>query len=168
MLRRRTSDVCDTGRVSALETRIPPVVLALLSGVVSWLLSSLDRPVDLLNNGQAQLIALACGLIGAGLALDALGGFAKRKTTINPHHPERASELVTIGVYRFTRNPMYLGLVFLSLVVPLLLASVIGLVGPALLVVALTRLQIVPEERHLTELFGPDYTTYQARVRRWL
>jgi len=128
----------------------------------------LDRPVGFLNNGQTQLIALACALIGIGLALDALGGFAKRKTTINPHHPERASDLVTAGVYRFTRNPMYLGLVLLSLAVPLLLTTAIGLAGPLLVIAALTRLQIIPEERHLTTLFGADYTTYRQRVRRWL
>lgn len=168
MLRRQHVGICDTDRVTGLETRIPPPLLALLSGVLSWVLSFADRPVGLLNNGQTQLVALAFALIGIGLALDALGGFAKRKTTINPHHPERTTDLVTNGVYRFTRNPMYLGLVFLSLAVPLLLATVIGLLGPLLLIAALTRLQIIPEERHLSELFGPTYTTYQSNVRRWL
>jgi len=143
-------------------------VLAALSWFLSWGLSFLDRPIGLLNNGQTQLVALACGLIGVGLGLDALGGFAKRKTTVNPHHPERASDLVTSGVYRFTRNPMYLGIVLVSLAVPLLLSTALGLIGPLVLVAALTQLQIVPEERHLTDLFGADYTAYQSKVRRWL
>lgn len=168
MLCRSEPAVCDTGPVNALETRIPPPVLALLSCVVCWALSFLDRPVGFLNNGQTQLVALASALIGVGLALDALGGFAKRKTTINPHHPERTTGLVTAGVYRFTRNPMYLGLAFVSLAVPLLLSTVVGLLGPVLLVAVLTRLQIIPEERQLSELFGAEYTAYKSKTRRWL
>ena len=106
----------------------------------------------------------------AGLTFDLLGilAFRASRTTINPLKPERASALVTGGVYRVTRNPMYVGMTLLLLAWACYLAAVLPFVGPVLLVLYLTRFQIQPEERVLQGIFGAAYASYAARVRRWL
>jgi protein-S-isoprenylcysteine O-methyltransferase Ste14 len=109
-------------------------------------------------------------LVAAGLAFSLLGimAFRASRTTVNPLNPERASALVTGGVYRITRNPMYVGMAFVLLAWAVNLASVLPFLGVVVFVLYITRLQIVPEERVLKDLFGDAYSRYAARVRRWL
>lgn len=92
----------------------------------------------------------------------------RRHTTINPLSPRKSTALVTGGVYRFTRNPMYLGMACLLTAWAVWLAALLAFAGPVLFVLYITRFQIRPEERVLTELFGLPYTDYTQRVRRWL
>src|SRR5262245_761244 len=96
----------------ALELKIPPPVVAVLIGAAMWLASrsgpSLDLP-PLIRTVGAGVIAASGGI----LALAAKIAFRRAKTTINPLRPTNASSLVTSGIYRFTRNPMYLGLLLL-------------------------------------------------------
>ena len=109
-------------------------------------------------------------LAAAGLALDFSGllTFVRRHTTISPLSPRKSTVLVTRGVYRFTRNPMYLGLVCLLAAWAVWLAALLPFAGPVLFVAYITRFQIRPEERVLSQLFGPAYTDYTRRVRRWI
>lgn len=83
-------------------------------------------------------------------------------------HPERSSTLVQTGVYRFTRNPMYLGMLLIILSYLLLRFSFVGLVLPIVFVFLMTHMQIKPEEEMLTKLFGDAYLQYLQRVRPWL
>ena len=108
--------------------------------------------------------------IVAGVAFDLLGlaAFRTLRTTVNPLKPERASALVTVGIYRITRNPMNVGMSLLLLAWAVCLSALLPFAGPALFVLYLTRFQIQPEERALKALFGEEYTAYAARVRRWL
>lgn len=112
----------------------------------------------------------APALAGAGACFDWRAGRAFRKahTTINPLRPDRAAAVVTMGVYRVTRNPMYLGLVLILLGLALYLASPWAVLGPPVFVAYITRYQIQPEERVLAARFGTPYTDYCAQVRRWL
>lgn len=109
-------------------------------------------------------------LVLAGVAFDLLGlvAFRASRTTINPLKPERASALVTGGVYRLTRNPMYVGMGLLLLALAVYLSALLPFAGPVLFVLYITRFQIQPEERVLSGIFGEAYSTYAARVRRWL
>lgn len=112
-----------------------------------------------------------CLLVLVGLSFDLAGllAFRASRTTVNPLRPERASALVTRGVYRITRNPMYVGMVFLLLAWGVYLAHWPALLlGPVVYMLYLNRFQIAPEERALLGLFGEEYRTYMARVRRWL
>ncbi len=112
----------------------------------------------------------AVGLAGAGVVVAGLGvvAFRRARTTVNPLQPAAASHLVVAGIYRHTRNPMYLGMLLVLLGWGLFLGNALGL-GLALLFIPLmNRLQIGPEERILTNLFGRQFTTYQSTVRRWL
>lgn len=110
------------------------------------------------------------GLVLIGLVLDFSGFFAFRRdrTTINPLRPGTTSTLVCHGIYRYTRNPMYLGLLCFLTAWAVHLAQWQAFLGLPLFVALLTRLQILPEERILTAKFGPLYTNYCERVRRWI
>lgn len=149
-----------------LEHRIPPPVIALVLAAFMWGVSGY-RPVLGLASGLRLPLAIVIAL--AGVAFDLLGllAFRRSRTTINPLRPDRASALVTHGIYRITRNPMYVGLALLLLAWALYLDAAWALVGPVLFVAAITRFQIVPEERILRARF-PEFDAYAARVRRWL
>jgi len=115
-------------------------------------------------------LPVAAVLIAIGVAV-AVGGvmsFRRAKTTVNPLKPETSAALVSTGVYSFTRNPMYLGMVFALLAWAVYLSSVWSLAGPVFFAVYITRFQIVPEERVLDRLFGAPFAEYKKRVRRWL
>jgi protein-S-isoprenylcysteine O-methyltransferase Ste14 len=123
-----------------------------------------------LNHAPAPRYAAVAILAVAGVAFDLLGlvAFRASRTSINPLRPERASVLVTRGVYRDTRNPMYVGMGFLLLAWAVYLCALLPFAGPALFVLYITRFQIQPEERVLMGIFGGEYSSYAARVRRWL
>ena len=99
-----------------------------------------------------------------------LGAIAFRRagTTVNPLHPENASALVVRGIYRLTRNPMYLGMLILLVGWAVLLANFIPWIFLPGFVLYMNRFQIGPEERMLASMFGNDFTLYRSRVRRWL
>jgi protein-S-isoprenylcysteine O-methyltransferase Ste14 len=112
----------------------------------------------------AALIAAAAIAIGiAGII-----AFRRHGTTVHPMHPETASTVVETGIYRYTRNPMYLGLAALLAAWGVWLANGLALVLLPGFVACLTRFQILPEERAMLGNFGAQYADYMTRVRRWL
>jgi len=113
---------------------------------------------------------LAGALIGGGLMLDLVSilSFRSAQTTVSPLAPERTSRLVTTGLYRYTRNPMYLGLLVILIGAGLLSGSLLAVAVLPGFVAYLTIFQIRPEERRLSALFGNEYERYRQEVRRWL
>jgi protein-S-isoprenylcysteine O-methyltransferase Ste14 len=150
-----------------LELKIPPPVVALLVGVAMWFVAPLG-PVLGLPESVRLWLALAIAGVGASFDMTGLITFVRRHTTINPLRPANASALVTSGIYRVTRNPMYVGLVCFLSAWAVWLGALWPWLGPVVFVLYSTRFQIRPEERVLTTLFGEAYTDYTARVRRWL
>ncbi|WP_428672731.1 methyltransferase family protein [Roseibium sp.] len=150
-----------------MRLKVPPVavfaVAAILLYAGAWLLpqSSLVFP------GQTflSLFLAFAGLIPGGRAVLA---FARKKTTVNPVAPEKATVLVTGGIYRISRNPMYLGLLCLLLALAVYWGSLTALVIVPAFVWYMTEFQIKPEEEALTALFGDAYKDYCTRVRRWI
>ena len=128
------------------------------------------RTVPALGLALPAKPVIAGGLAAGGVLVALLGivSFRRAKTTVNPLSPETASALVTSGIYQRTRNPMYLGMLLVLLGWAVFLANVLTVVFPVAFVVLMNRLQIVPEERALTARFGPTFTDYQSKVRRWL
>jgi protein-S-isoprenylcysteine O-methyltransferase Ste14 len=150
-----------------LELRIPPPVVGLVMAVGMGVLA--PHGPELAWPGTARLwLALAVGGIGVGLDLSGLIAFVRRHTTVNPLKPAKTSALVTGGVYRLTRNPMYLGMACLLTAWAIWLGALWPWLGPVAFVLYITRFQIRPEERALTALFGEAYVHYTTRVRRWL
>ena len=154
--------------MSALELKIPPPLVAAAVAGGRYAAASLLLPVLALPPGLRVGAALALAGVGAGFDLAGLLAFRKAKTTVNPLTPSKSATVVTTGVYRLTRNPMYLGLALMLLGLAVYLASVWALFGPLVFAAYITRFQIVPEERVLTARFGAAFSTYCARVRRWL
>ena len=150
-----------------LENRVPPLLLAAIVGALMWCLARVTPRVQI---DPLLRIALAFTLAALGGAIVVLGGMAFRKsgTTVNPLKPESTSSLVVGSVYRFTRNPMYVGFALALVGWATFLASPWTLAGPVFYVLYISRFQIIPEERFLGERFGTEFTEYQQRVRRWL
>jgi protein-S-isoprenylcysteine O-methyltransferase Ste14 len=151
-----------------MRTGIPPLALAVLLAVFMWL-AARAFPQAGMSLPARGFICAATGV--AGLAICALGvlPFRRAGTTVDPTRPERASVLVTTGIYSVTRNPMYLGMLLLIVAWGLYLANTVGLIlAPLAFVLYLDRVQIPREESALATAFGSDYAGYARRVRRWL
>jgi len=153
--------------MQALELKIPPPVVALVLVALMWLLAhaapTLDVPAPL-----RVACAAVIGVLGAAIGVAGKVGFRRAGTTSNPMQPAKASALVTGGIYRRTRNPMYVSLLLLLVAWAVFLASGWALPGPVAFVLYIGRFQILPEERALSAMFGADYAAYKSRVRRWL
>ena len=149
-----------------LELKIPPPVLGLL--IFAVMVTLWYCRVCPLSNPWNLPVAVFFGLIGLVFLLPSLGLFRKAGTTINPTHPEKATNLVVTGMYRFSRNPMYVGATLLLLAVSIFLDDGLALLSVLLFAVYLNYFQIVPEERAMEQLFGDEYRNYKKRVRRWI
>ena len=153
--------------MSKLELKIPPVVVWIATGLLMWVGARLANNLGI-SWPHRQGIAL--GLICVATVIAALGGIAFRRagTTVNPLHPENASDLVVGGIYRLTRNPMYLGMLLMLVGWAIWLGNVVPWLLLPGFVAYMNRFQIIPEERALTSMFGKEFALYRARVRRWL
>jgi protein-S-isoprenylcysteine O-methyltransferase Ste14 len=116
--------------------------------------------------GPAQVFGIAIAAAGVGLIAIALGLFRRSRTRPEPWQP--ASTLVIGGIYRRTRNPMYLGMALFSFGLALVFTSLAGCVSVALAAVVIDRFVIEREEAYLTRRFGEEYRVYRGRVRRWI
>jgi len=151
----------------ALDLRIPPLMLVAVF-VVGIALVTVYVPLVAITFPGHKYAAAALVLAGLLLALVGVLQFRRARTTVNPMSPAKASALVSSGIYRRSRNPMYLGMALLLLGVAAWGSTLAGY----LLVLAfcwfLTRFQIIPEERALLAAFGQEFAQYMARVRRWI
>lgn len=150
-----------------LALKIPPLVVLVLVGGLMWL-GTRAVPAARLPLPARPALALGLAAIGVATAVSGVVSFRLARTTVNPLKPATATALVTSGVYRVTRNPMYLGALFLLFGWAAFLANVVAFLLAPTFVLYLNQFQIGPEERALTALFGPEFTAYCARVRRWL
>jgi protein-S-isoprenylcysteine O-methyltransferase Ste14 len=153
--------------MQAFELKIPPPLVALLVAIAMWSAASFV-PLLELPPMVRKSVAIAIALAGAAFDIAGALSFRRARTTINPMKPHSTTVLVNSGVYRVTRNPMYVGLLFILLSWAVFLSSAWALLGPLAFYLYIGRFQIAPEERVLSELFGNKYAAYKAEVRRWL
>lgn len=153
--------------MSTLELKVPPDVVALAVAGLMWLVSTLTPSLVWPGSWQVPVAIL---LFVAGIALIVLArvAFAKADTTFSPLAPERSSRLVTTGVYRLTRNPMYLGTLLALLALAARLSNPAAVIAALLYVAYMNHFQIRPEEGVLRDRFGPAYEAYMRTVRRWI
>jgi len=150
-----------------LELKIPPVLVTLFFALFIWLVS-LWLPGIFVPEQPKLIITVVLTSLGALIAVSGVVSFRLSRTTLNPTRPDASSLLVTTGIYKFTRNPMYLGLLFLLAAWSVSLSSMYGLVLCLVFVFYMNRFQIKPEERVLQSFFGAAFSEYKARARRWL
>jgi protein-S-isoprenylcysteine O-methyltransferase Ste14 len=153
--------------MSKLELKIPPVLTTVVFAMLMWLVSSLSPGFTtpyLFRIG----IFTALIMVGAFFSVAGVVSFRKAKTSVNPITPDACTSLVTSGIYKSTRNPMYLGFLFFLIGWGLYLSNLYSLMLAAGFIFYITRFQILPEEQVLQSFFGTEYLDYKNRVRRWL
>lgn len=144
---------------------LPPPVLLAIAIALSYCISTLF-PVLQFTDVVISFAGIICITVGIGLFLWATKLLRKHKTTLRPHG--KPSKLVTHGPYRFSRNPIYLGFLMISIGTVLLFANVLAFVGPLIFFVFISTFVIPVEERMLTKVFGKSYTSYNKKIRRWI
>ncbi|HUI88391.1 MAG TPA: isoprenylcysteine carboxylmethyltransferase family protein [Anaerolineales bacterium] len=147
------------------EARIHPPILWLFHVLAAILLSKF-LPWPFAFPDVVKWLGFALVILGLGLGLSAVNGIWRARTTLDPHGS--VSDIVTSGPFRFTRNPMYLGLTCFLTGIPFIFKSYWGLVLSLLFIVLMNLLVIQYEETYLEQKFGEQYTSYKSHVRRWI
>lgn len=150
-----------------LENRIPPPIIMLLNLILIGLIASVDKLIELPSMPRivgAGVLVIA----GVSMAIAGVSKFKLAETTINPLAPDSASHLVTGGIFQYTRNPMYLGMLLVILGATVYFSSIYSLAAVAAFYGYISRFQIIPEERAMANLFGDDFMKYKQQVRRWI
>ena len=150
-----------------MRLRIPPVVQVLFFSSAMLVISryAIKASFSFTGINEFALTSLIAGvvMIGSGIVT-----FRKAKTTVSPLHPDQASSLVTMGIYQYTRNPMYFGLLLILFSFGLYLLNLASMFVLPIYVWFISKYQIMQEEEALYKVFGDDYKNYQGRVRRWI
>jgi protein-S-isoprenylcysteine O-methyltransferase Ste14 len=145
--------------------RVPPPLIFLSGLLLGWAAEAVVATPNL--RGTVRLVVLIVLLVAGGvLGAGALRRFVQQHTAAEPWKP--SSSLVTSGPYRFTRNPMYLGMACLYLGLALVFGLLWAVALLPVVLVVIDRQVIAREERYLQRRFGQDYLDYQQQVRRWL
>lgn len=148
-----------------ISPMVHPPIVALMFILIAYFLGR-SVPLPFVAPLVLQYMGLALTLVGILLGIGAFIEFRKAHTTLDPHGS--AKNLVTSGIYRYTRNPIYLGFLLMVIGLPLNSGLFWGLVMAPFYMMTMTRLVIEPEEVYLGKNFRDRYTNYTSRVRRWL
>ena len=149
-----------------MKLKVPPVVVFLSFGLFMYIMNAF-LPVGNFDFFGRKYLMMALLLISVCIGVIALFLFFRFKTTIDPSNPKKTSKLVTSGIYQYSRNPMYLGLLLLLLTWGLWLGNAFNILLAAGFVMYMNRFQVIPEEKILFDLFGKEYAQYCTLVRRW-
>lgn len=147
------------------SVKIHPPILTLIhiaiAYVAKWVI-----PIPFVVPNILRNIGFALVVVGFLLGIAAFREFMKVRTTVDPHGS--VSSIVTSGIYRFTRNPIYLGFLLMLIGFPLISGTYWGVLLAPVLIVNFNNLVIQHEEAYLEKKFGDVYTSFKSRVRRWL
>ena len=146
-------------------SKIPPPVVVLIL-VISTFFSS--KKIDLIQIPFQTLISIFILSIGIIILTNPVLKFKKSKTTINPIKFKKVNKLVTSGIYKYSRNPMYLGLLMIVISSSIFYLNIYSILTPLFFYLLINRFQIKREEVFLTEKFGEDYLSYKKKTRRWI
>lgn len=150
-----------------MELKVIPVVQVIIAVLLMIVFSKL-WPALILNWPAHNQVALLLFVLAIFIGISAIISFKRHKTTVNPTKPEASTSVVSSGVYSLSRNPMYLAMLISLISVAYYLQHIIALPVIFIFIAYMTRFQIIPEEKMLTNIFGQQYLDYQKKVRRWL
>lgn len=153
--------------MNALALKVPPVAQVIITAAAMYGVSKMVPALTFSLNGSTAL-AVALGVMGLSLGIMGVTQFRIAQTTPNPQALEQVSSLVTSGVYQYSRNPMYVGLVLILLGWAFYLSHFLAFVLLPIFILYMTRFQIQPEERMMAQKFGKTYQDYLNKVRRWI
>ena len=148
-----------------MKKRIPPPLIATLCVLIIFLSKSIFPSFVFSYKLQLGIFVITIGFL---LLIISIKSFIDNKTTINPLNLKKSTYLVTSGVFRFSRNPMYLGMLLFLLGTAIILNIIGGLIISILFIFYMNFFQIIPEEKALQNLFGKNYRNYRKTVRRWI
>ena len=148
-----------------MNNKIPPPIVALFCGLGIYCSRYLFPTFSF---DYSILISIIFVLTGFFVFLSAIRSFKKYETTVDPLNPEKASSLVTNGVFKYSRNPMYLGVLLILCSISIQFSLIGGLIIIPIFVLFITKYQIIPEEKAMKNLFKKDFQSYKEKTRRWL
>jgi protein-S-isoprenylcysteine O-methyltransferase Ste14 len=148
-----------------METKIPPPIVTLIFGFATYLSRKIFPEIEIQYSSFFGIFLL---LLGFFILISAVKLFRNDKTTVNPLSPEQATKLVSNGIFKLSRNPMYLGMAVILASVAVFFNIIGGIISMALFCLYITKFQIIPEEKAMKELFAQDFEQYMQATRRWI
>ena len=148
-----------------MNTKIPPPIVTLIFGLCIYF-SGPYFPEYIFS--MANFLSGLILFVGVSILIVSAASFRKHQTTINPLKPEQATSLVISGVFSFSRNPMYLGMVFILISISVKFNLLGGLLITLLFALFITKFQIIPEEAAMNKLFPKEFASYKKNTRRWI
>ena len=148
-----------------IKTKFPPPLVALTFGFLINYTKNIFPKIEIKNEIIFGSFMIIIGLI---IILSAIILFKKYQTTITPLNPSNATKLITDGIYKFSRNPMYLGLLLVLLGISTILNPIGGFFLIPLFILYLNFFQIIHEESAMVDLFKDEFLEYKKNVRRWI
>ncbi|RPH04081.1 MAG: isoprenylcysteine carboxylmethyltransferase family protein [bacterium TMED144] len=148
-----------------MKKRIPPPIITMLCVLVIFLSKSIFPSFVFSYKLEIGIVVSIAGLL---LLAVSVKSFINNNTTINPLNLKKSTYLVTNGLFRFSRNPMYLGMLLFLVGTSIILNIIGGLIISILFIFYMNFFQIIPEEKALENLFGKDYRNYKKNIRRWI
>ena len=148
-----------------IKTKFPPPLVALTFGFLINYTKNIFPKIEVKNEFIFGSFMIISGLI---IILSAIILFKKYQTTITPLNPSNATKLITDGIYKFSRNPMYLGLLLVLVGISIILNLTGGFFFILLFILYINLFQIIPEENAMVDLFKDEFLEYKKNVRRWI
>ena len=149
----------------SIKTKIPPPLVALTFSLLVNYSKSIFPKIDIGWGGVFGSLMISIGLI---IILSAIIQTKKYKTTITLLNPSNATKLIVHGIYKFSRNPMYLGLLLILSGISIIQNPIGGLLFVPSFILYITHFQIIPEESAMLDLFKDDFSKYKENVRMWI
>tara|TARA_A100001015_G_scaffold20534_1_gene23508 strand:+ start:847 stop:1290 length:444 start_codon:yes stop_codon:yes gene_type:complete len=146
----------------SLDTKIPPPIVTIIILSIIYLFDINEY------NLNTDIISVVILFIGIIFIISAVIQFINRKTTVNPTKPHKTTTLVITGIYKVTRNPMYLGMLLIIISFAFYKTSIISLVLIPFFIFYINKFQIEPEEYEMRKKFGKEYEDYCKKVDRWI
>ena len=148
-----------------MNNKIPPPIITLICGLGIYF----SRPLfPKYNYISIDIIAALFLLLGIIILITAVLSFKRQSTTVSPLQPEKASYLVVSGIFKYSRNPMYLGMLLILISMTIKFNFVGGILIIFAFITFITKFQIIPEETALERLFGKEFTRYKKKTKRWI
>ena len=148
-----------------MNNKIPPPIVTFICGIAIYLSKSFFNQFFIYSNNRISQFLLILGLV---VFISAVKSFRRHKTTVNPLEPRQASSLVTSGIFKFSRNPMYLGMLIILLSISFKFNLIGGMFTSLFFYIFITKFQILPEEAAMNDLFGDEFINYSKKTRRWI
>ena len=142
----------------------PPILVIILTSLVYFSSTKLE----LIYLPYRQIVSVTILIIGLIVIVSPVVDFIKSKTTINPVKFKNVNRLVTTGIYRYSRNPMYLGMILIIISTTVYYLNFLSVFSPLIFYIWINKFQINREEIFLEDKFGSEYLKYKSKTRRWI